>query len=219
MGSTPKAPVPSILSKDQLVTDNEDEEIYILRVPNTLTSSSIMSLDMNLKSPNRIIVQDKEFSPIVAKDVETKSVLGQIKKDKYSPTVLKLKGIVTLRESVKVPAIPKVEIPQPYKVPHPQNLVSRHPIYGRLDIGSKRKVEESVENFGDNVHSSSKKKKKSEAVDIVPTTKEEDVVETPFPKKKKKKDKVKCEEELEVKEEVDDTQTPVAKKKKKKDKK
>merc|ERR1712227_1068071 len=139
---------------------------------------------------------------------DTKCVLGQKKKDKYSPTVLKLKGIVTLRESVKVPAIPKVEIPQPYKVPHPQNLVSRHPIYGRLEIGSKRKVE----NFGDNVHSSSKKKKKSEAVDIVPTTKEEDVVETPFSKKKKKKDKVKCEEELEVKEEVDDTQTPVAKK-------
>merc|ERR1712227_791793 len=119
---------------------------------------------------------------------DTKCVLGQKKKDKYSPTVLKLKGIVTLRESVKVPAIPKVEIPQPYKVPHPQNLVSRHPIYGRLDIGSKRKVEESVENFGDSVHSSYKK------------------------------EKVKCEEELEVKEEVDDTQTPVAKKKKKKDK-
>ena len=85
MGSTPKAPVPSILSKEQLVTDNEDEEIYILRVPNTLTSSSIMSLDMNLKSPNRIIVQEKEFSPIVAKDVETKSVLGQMTYTQYPP--------------------------------------------------------------------------------------------------------------------------------------
>ena len=65
MGSTPKATVPSILSKEQLVTNSEDEEIYILRVPNTLTSSSILSLDMNLKSPNRIVVQDKNILTII----------------------------------------------------------------------------------------------------------------------------------------------------------
>merc|ERR1712227_6812 len=154
---------------------------------------------------------------------DTKCVLGQKKKDKYSPTVLKLKGIVTLRESVKVPAIPKVEIPQPYKVPHPQNLITRHPIYGRLDLGMKRKCEDGVDNTGDEVDNRKKKKKnkhKEDATEIVLDSKED--IENPTQKKKKKKDKVKCEEEeLDIKkeEEMDDTLSHGVKKKKKKDKK
>ena len=129
-----KQPVATLLTTEQIAA-NEDEEIYILKVPNTLSSSSILSLDMNLKTPNtRVFVQDKEFSPLLAKVGETKTLVGQSHKNKFSPAVVELKGIITLRESVKVPPIPKVEIPPAYKVPHPQNLVTRHPIYGRVDL-------------------------------------------------------------------------------------
>ena len=44
---------------------------------------------------------------------------------------MEVKGIVTLREAVQVPAVPKIEIPPPYKVPAPGDSVVRHPIYGR----------------------------------------------------------------------------------------
>merc|ERR1712113_1193022 len=133
-----KSKVPAILSNEQLAA-SKDDEIYIVRIPNTLSTASIMNLDMNLKSPNRIIVENKEFSPVVVKDVSSNSVLGP-NESSYSPTVLKVKGIVTLRESVKVPPIPKVEIPKPYKVPHPKGLVERHPIYGRQDALESRNL-------------------------------------------------------------------------------
>merc|ERR1719474_1183857 len=133
-----------------------------------------MNLDMNLKSPNRILVENKEFSPVVVKDVSSNSVLGP-NESSYSASVLKVKGIVTLRESVKVPPIPKVEIPKPYKVPHPKDLVERHPIYGRQDAPESKNL----------------KRQADEEIDI----KTED---EPVPKKKKKKKDKSREKETEV---------------------
>ena len=178
--------VPSLLRAEHLL--NEDEEIYVLKVPKTLSSKSIMDLEMNLKSPNRIFVEHKDFSPIVTKESDPKAILGQMKKDTYSPSVVEVKGIVKLRESVQVPPVPKVEIPAPYKVPHPQNLVTRHPIYGRHgaeQLTKKRKLEDIVDIKleGDNMESN-------------------DVVEETPLKKKKKKKKNSDNEAVEVKEEV-----------------
>ena len=188
--------VPAILSNEQLAS-SKDDEIYIVRIPNTLSTSSILSLDMNLKSPNRILVEKKEFSPIVTKDVPDKSIFGP-SLSSNSPSVLKVKGIVMLRESVKVPPIPKVEIPKPYKVPHPKDLVERHPIYGRQDALESRNLKRPVDE------------------DLYIKTEDE-----PVPKKKKKKEKKK-DLEKDVKLESDDVSSEpvtVAKKKKKKDKK
>ena len=207
---------PSLISPEQL--SNEDEEIYIVRLPITLTASSIMSLDLNLKSPSRINVQNKEFSPIVIKDLQSKSVVTPQKSDKFSASVLDVKGIVTLRESVQVPPIPKVEIPQPYKVPHPQNLVERHPIYGRQGVaGDKRKLD------GEEPEEDVKPKKKKKAEDSVDLDVNENNLEEKKSKKKKKKEKkVNTEyiEEEEIKNEIkDDFDVNVKKsKKKKKDK-
>lgn len=203
-----KQPVATLLTTEQIAA-NEDEEVYILKVPNTLSSSSILSLDMNLKTPNtRVFVQDKEFSPLLTKVGETKTLVGQSHKNKFSPAVVELKGIITLRESVKVPPIPKVEIPPAYKVPHPQNLVTRHPIYGRVDLEPnilKRKnaddidVKSETRNDNEAVPGKKKKRKKDrESEDAneqelkldnnnVSEIKEEDGTEPS--KKKKKKDK------------------------------
>ena len=219
-----KQPVASLLTTEQ-ITANEDEEVYILKVPNTLSSSSILTLDMNIKSPNtRVFVQDKEFSPLLTKLGEKKTLVGQNDKNKYSPAVVELKGIITLRESVKVPPVPIVEIPPAYKVPHPQNLVTRHPIYGKVGLEPnilKRKHEDEIDvkreevNDIEAVPSKKKKKKKDKEAEIVPEkelkiennnvpeTKDENGIEPA--KKKKKKDKVKetQEEAVDIKEEED----------------
>ena len=219
-----KQPVASLLTTE-LITANEDEEVYILKVPNTLSSSSILTLDMNIKSPNtRVFVQDKEFSPLLTKLGEKKTLVGQNDKNKYSPAVVELKGIITLRESVKVPPVPIVEIPPAYKVPHPQNLVTRHPIYGKVGLEPnilKRKHEDEIDvklevvNDIEAVPSKKKKKKKDKEAEIVPEkelkiennnvpeTKDENGIEPA--KKKKKKDKVKetLEETVDIKEEED----------------
>ena len=85
MKADSKQPVATLLTTEQMVT-NEDEEVYILKVPNTLSSSSILTLDMNIKSPNtRVFVQDKEFSPLFTKVGETKTLVGQSVKNKFSP--------------------------------------------------------------------------------------------------------------------------------------
>merc|ERR1712058_159143 len=99
---------------------------------------------------------------------------------------------------VKVPPIPKVEIPKPYKVPHPKDLVERHPIYGRQDAPE------------------SKNLKRQADEEMVIKTEDE-----PVPKKKKKKDKSREQEtEVEVKDiDVQSESVHVTKKKKKKDKK
>ena len=216
-----KQPVASLLTTEQ-ITANEDEEVYILKVPNTLSSSSILTLDMNIKSPNtRVFVQDKEFSPLLTKLGEKKTLVGQNDKNKYSPAVVELKGIITLRESVKVPPVPIVEIPPAYKVPHPQNLVTRHPIYGKVGLEPnilKRKHEDEIDVKREDIEaipSKKKKKKKDKEAEIVPEkelkiennnvpeTKDENGIEPA--KKKKKKDKVKetQEEAVDIKEEED----------------
>ena len=234
MKTDSKQSVPSLLTTEQMVA-NEDEEIYILKVPNTLSSSSILTLDMNLKSPNtRVFVQDKEFSPLLAKVGETRNLVGQNDKDKYSPAVDELKGIVTLRESVKVPPIPIVKIPPPYKVPHPQNLVTRHPIYGRVGLEQnflKRKREDvaEIKNDDSDVEPVKKKKKKKNKVKETEVTETQskvennNVVETlednkmEHTKKKKKKDKdieeVKEIEQKEREERICDTKKSKKKKK------
>ena len=45
-----------------------------------------------------------------------KTMILHSKKGIPSPVVVEVKGIVTLREAVQVPAVPKTEIPPPYKV-------------------------------------------------------------------------------------------------------
>jgi len=231
MKADSKQPVATLLTTEQMVT-NEDEEVYILKVPNTLSSSSILTLDMNIKSPNtRVFVQDKEFSPLLTKVGETKTLVGQSDKNKFSPAAVELKGIITLRESVRVPPVPRVEIPPDYKVPHPQNLVTRHPIYGRVGLEQnnlKRKNDDVIAvksesvNDTETVPSKKKKRKKDKDSEIVNEVDNNNVTDTkdengslePSKKKKKKKDSERT-EAIDIKEE-EDTNCDANKSKKKK---
>ena len=231
MKADSKQSVATLLTTEQMVT-NADEEVYILKIPNTLSSSSILTLDMNIKSPNtRVFVQDKEFSPLLTKVGETKTLVGQSDKNKFSPAAVELKGIITLRESVRVPPVPRVEIPPDYKVPHPQNLVTRHPIYGRVSLEQtnlKRKNDDVIAvksesvNDTETVPSKKKKRKKDKDSEIVNEVDNNNVTDTkdengslePAKKKKKKKDSEQA-EAIEIKEE-EDTNCDANKSKKKK---
>merc|ERR1711934_701882 len=127
-------------------------------------------------------------------------------------------GIITLRESVRVPPVPRMEIPPEYKVPHPQNLVTRHPIYGRVGLEPnilKRKnydvigVKSESVNETETVPSKKKKRKKDKESEIVHEIDNNNVTDTKDengslePAKKKKKKKKESEEAVEIKEEED----------------
>ena len=134
--------VPGILTEDQLT---DDTEVYLLRVPSSVPVPDLHNIDINLKSPGRIFVGEKQFSPVVSKGEHgtgPKTFIMPTKQGVPSPLVVEVKGIVTLREAVQVPAVPKIEIPPPYKVPSPGEAVVRHPIYGREIPGRKRTWEE-----------------------------------------------------------------------------
>ena len=47
MKADSKPPVATLLTTEQITAVNEDEEVYILKVPNTLSSSSILSLSLS----------------------------------------------------------------------------------------------------------------------------------------------------------------------------
>merc|ERR1711934_374603 len=140
-------------------------------------------------------------------------------------------GIITLRESVRVPPVPRMEIPPEYKVPHPQNLVTRHPIYGRVGLEPsilKRKnydvigVKSESVNETEIVPNKKKKRKKDKESEIdnnnVTDTKDENGSLEPAKKKKKKKKDSVQEEAIEIKEEQDTNCDSNKSKKKKKHK-
>lgn len=134
--------IPGILTEDQIT---DDTEVYLLRVPSSVPVHDLHNIDINLKSPGRIFVGEQQFSPVVSKGEHgsgPKTFIMPNKKGVPSPLVVEVKGIVTLREAVQVPAVPKIEIPPPYKVPFPGDAVVRHPIYGREIPGMKRAWEE-----------------------------------------------------------------------------
>ena len=151
----------SLLTSEQLKT--EDEELFIIRVPSSIADSALRSLDFDLKSPERVSMDDKVFSPIVDKDVPSTPVILADEKGKFGVNVASLKGIITLRESVIVPRLPKLEIPPDSRVPPPPPLVCRHPIYGRK-VAVKREMEQqkikTEENVEDQPPPKKKKKKK-----------------------------------------------------------
>ena len=163
------------LLKEKILKDTEDTEIYIVKVPASIAAKSLQDVEIDLKSPSRITIQNLEFSPVVTKSKDlpdSKTII--LPGESGVVAAVAVKGIVTLVESVQVPAYPNVEIPQPSKVAHPTNLAgARHPIYGNLDPtrGIKRSCDGIV--------------KKEE--DTVVKTEVED--ETVKKKKKKKKDK------------------------------
>ena len=107
--------------------------------------------------------------------------------------------MIRLTESVIVPSTPTIKAPADYKVPHPENLVSRHPIYGRIHTS---------ENIDEDSKAASKRKM------LVTEVKLEDG-EVPH-KKKKKKDKKNDETNTYIVKE--DTEAPPKKKKSKKSK-
>ena len=155
---------PSLLRTDQLL--KEDEEVYIVQVPKSFKSASLMNLDINLKNPGTVVVDKREYVPVVTKVDGVKTLLAS-KNQKMSTTGFEVKSIVRLTESVIVPSNPTIEVPPDHRVPHPENLVSRHPIYGRLNTSqeickkaSKRRKEEfEVKQEEDEVPKKKKKKK------------------------------------------------------------
>ena len=156
-----KGKLKSLLTSEQLQA--EDEELFVIRVPASIANSALRSLDFDLKSPVRINVDNKVFSPILDKDVTSKPVILTDEKRKFGLNVASVKGIITLRESVIVPRLPKLEIPPDSQVPPPPPLVTRHPIYGR-NVAVKREMEQleikTEENLGDLDQPAAKKKKK-----------------------------------------------------------
>ena len=134
-----KGKLRSLLTSEQLKT--KDEELFVIRVPASIANSALRNLDFDVKSPERITVDDKVFSPILDKDVKSKPVILADEKGKFGLNVANVKGIITLRESVIVPRLPKLEIPPDNKVPPPPPLTARHPIYGR-NVAFKREQEQ-----------------------------------------------------------------------------
>lgn len=129
--SPTKGPVQGLLTKDQITPDTE---VYLIRVPTSVPVPDLQNMDINLKSPGRIFVGEQHFSPVVMKGehgARPKTMILHSKKGIPSSVVVEVKRFVTLREAVQVPAVPKIEIPPPYKVPAPGDSVVRHPIYGR----------------------------------------------------------------------------------------
>ena len=164
-----KAKLKSLLTSEQLNID--EEELFVIRGPASLTDSGLRSLDFVLKSPERIKVDDQVFSPILDKNVKSKPIVLSDEKGNFGLNVASVKGIITLRESVIVPRLPKLEIPPDTKVPPPPPLSARHPIYGR-NVAVKRELEQL-------------EIKKEEGLEEQPAAK----------KKKKKKDKKKSKDE------------------------
>ena len=153
-----KGNLKSLLTSGQLKTD--DEELFVIRVPTSIQDSALRRLDFDLKSPERIKVDDKVFSPILDKDVKSKPVILADEKGKFGLNVAAMKGIITLRESVIVPRLPKMEIPPDSQVPPPPPLVARHPIYGR-NVAVKRELEQlEIKKEGDLEEQPAIKKKK-----------------------------------------------------------
>ena len=114
-------------------------------VPTSVPVPDLHNMDINLKSPGRIIVEEQQFSPVVMKGEHgagPKTMILHIKKGIPSPVVVEVKGIVTLSEAVQVPAVPKIEILQ--LVQAPGDSVLRHPIYGR-DLQAGKRAWEDVE--------------------------------------------------------------------------
>ena len=140
--SPTKGPVQGLLTKDQITPDTE---VYLIRVPTSVPVPDLQNMDINLKSPGRIFVGEQHFSPVVMKGEHgagPKTMILHSKKGIPSSVVVEVKRFVTLREAVQVPAVPKIEIPPPYKVPAPGDSVVRHPIYGRGLQAGKRAWEE-----------------------------------------------------------------------------
>ena len=110
--SPAKGPVQGLLTKDQITPDTE---VYLIRVPTSVPVPDLHNMDINLKSPGRIIVGEQLFSPEVMKGEHgagPKTMILHSKKGIPSPVVVEVKGIVTLSEAVQVPAVPKIEILQ-----------------------------------------------------------------------------------------------------------
>jgi len=166
--SPTKGPVQGLLTQDQITPDTE---VYLIRVPTSVSVPDLQNMDINLKSPDRIFIGETQFSPVVTKGEHgagPKTFILPNKKGVPSPLVVEVKGIVTLREAVQVPKVPNIEIPPPYKVPAPGDSVVRHPIYGRdLEV----------------------RKRSWEEVDVKKEAEVEEGVEEKKAKKKKKKDK------------------------------
>ena len=68
-----KGKLRSLLTSEQLKT--KDEELFVIRVPKSIEKSALRNFEFNVKSPERIKVDDKVFSPILDKDVKSKSVI------------------------------------------------------------------------------------------------------------------------------------------------
>ena len=166
--SPTKGPIKGLLTKEQITSETE---VYLIRVPTSVPVSALYNMDINLKSPGRIFVGEQQFSPVVNKDNHAagpKTFILPSKKGAPSPMTVEVKGIVTLREAVQVPAVPKLKIPPPYKVPAPAEMVVRHPIYGR-EMGERKRSWEEVEvkteagvEDEDSENKRAKKKKKKE---------------------------------------------------------
>lgn len=157
-----KGKLRSLLTSEQLKT--KDEELFVIRVPKSIEKSALRNFEFNVKSPERIKVDDKVFSPILDKDVKSKPVILANEKGKFGLNVAKVKGIITLRESVIVPRLPKLEIPPDSKVAPPPPLTTRHPIYGR-NVAFKREMEQmeiKKEEEGEDQPAAKKKKKKKD---------------------------------------------------------
>merc|ERR1712222_145079 len=103
---------------------------------------------------------------------------------------LEVKAVVTLQENVEVPAMPKIQVPERYRVPKLEGLAAgRHPIYGtslkRIDV--KTESDESLE------PAKNKKKRRKSVTDdnlgepLSSVKEEPDNVEEPKKMKKKKK--------------------------------
>ena len=175
--------------------------MYLIKVPTSVASSELknVEIDLSTNSPERVQFGNTKFSPIVSKNKSgpTAMILPD-KKGKQFPALVDVKGIVTLRESIKVPLIPKIDIPEPYKVPPPEDPVLRHPIYGlvsqeesnKMPLEDNVKIKEEITDSLENVL----------PTEIVPEKKRKsmDTMENILPDentsaKKKKKKKIKRE--------------------------
>ena len=155
--------LPGLLTADQI---DEETEVYLLRAPSNIPVQNLNNLDINLRSPDKIEVGDHHYSPILSKGEkgsDLKTIIMPNRQGKPTPISMQVKGIVTLRESIKVPPVPKIEVPTPYKVPAPGETVLRHPIYGKEWPGMKRPIDDNgckLEFVDDHDTQSPAKKKK-----------------------------------------------------------
>ena len=140
---------------DMEITD--DDEVYILQAPRSLKSSSVLSIDINLKAPKKLVLENREYIPVLNQDDQMKTLVGRLS-EQYKSKTVEIKNIIKLREAVHVPVTPTVAVPEPYKVLPPDNLIKRHPIYGKTI--TKRKIGTAVEVMKEELDEQPKKKKK-----------------------------------------------------------